>query len=94
MYELAAILLIYYFIMSIVGYISMAQDKQRAIKQMRRTPEKTLLGIALLGGVFGSFLGMRIRRHKTKHLTFSLGLPILMLVHLGLLLFILGAIQA
>ncbi|MFK3938866.1 DUF1294 domain-containing protein [Alkalihalobacillus sp. NPDC078783] len=94
MYIAVAILLIYYLIMSIIGYYSMTQDKKRAIKQLRRTPEKTLLGIAILGGSFGSFLGMRLRRHKTKHLTFSFGLPILMLVHLSLLLFIQKAIQA
>lgn len=87
-------LLVFYCVMSIIGYVSMAQDKQKAVKQKRRIPEKTLLTIALLGGCFGSFLGMRLRRHKTKHATFFIGLPILMLVHLSLLLFILIPIQA
>ncbi|WP_308807690.1 DUF1294 domain-containing protein [Alkalicoccobacillus plakortidis] len=74
--------------------MSMYRDKQLAIKQKRRTPEKTLLLIALFGGSLGSFIGMRVCRHKTKHPKFSIGLPILILVHISILLFILLSIQA
>ena len=51
-------------------------DKRRARKQQWRIPERTLLaGTWLLGGV-GAWLGMRVFRHKTKHLAFQISAPI------------------
>lgn len=51
-------------------------DKQRAKRGAWRIPEKTLLtGTWLLGGV-GAWFGMRMFRHKTKHLAFQLSAPI------------------
>lgn len=51
-------------------------DKRRARKQQWRIPERTLLaGTWLLGGM-GAWLGMRVFRHKTKHLAFQISAPI------------------
>lgn len=51
-------------------------DKQRAKRGAWRIPERTLLiGTWLLGGV-GAWAGMRLFRHKTKHLAFQLSAPI------------------
>ena len=51
-------------------------DKQRAKRGAWRVPEKTLLlGTWLMGGV-GAWMGMRMFRHKTKHLAFQLSAPL------------------
>lgn len=51
-------------------------DKRRARRDMWRISEKTLLlGTWLLGGV-GALLGMRVFRHKTKHLAFRISAPV------------------
>ncbi|WP_347566700.1 DUF1294 domain-containing protein [Rossellomorea marisflavi] len=49
-----------------------------------RISERTLWQVAILGGSVGSYFGMRIHRHKTKHAAFRLGLPLLVILHGGL----------
>ncbi|HBY72843.1 MAG TPA: DUF1294 domain-containing protein, partial [Lachnospiraceae bacterium] len=51
-------------------------------------PERTLLLIAFLGGGIGSFLGMRIFRHKTKHRKFVILLPIAAVLYAILLIYL------
>ena len=68
-------------IMNSLGFLTMWLDKRAARKGLRRIPEASLMAIALLCGCFGSYLGMRLCRHKTRHKLFSVGLPILMLIH-------------
>lgn len=94
MNEILVLVTIYLIVLNGMGFISMYQDKQYAIKQKRRIPEKRLFTIAIAGGSVGAFVAMRVFRHKTKHQSFSLGLPLLMLLHLGILLIILYYIQA
>jgi len=66
--------------MSIVGFSAMGIDKSKARRNAWRIPEKTLLMIAFLGGGAGVWLGMEVFRHKTKHLQFKLGVPIICLI--------------
>ena len=56
----------------------MKADKKRAKKKQYRISEKTLWLIALAGGAAGMTMGMQKFRHKTKHLSFKLGLPFVM----------------
>ncbi|KSV57991.1 hypothetical protein ASU35_14485 [Acetivibrio ethanolgignens] len=60
----------------------MGIDKEKAIHGQWRIPEKTLFGIALLGGSVGSILGMEVFRHKTKHLSFRAGMPAILILQL------------
>jgi uncharacterized membrane protein YsdA (DUF1294 family) len=76
------ILVSYLVIMNAAGFFSMGHDKRRAAAHGRRTPEKTLMLIALLGGSFGSILGMKVYRHKTKHLKFTLGIPAILFLQI------------
>lgn len=72
----AAILIIVYLLaLNLAGLLSMGIDKQKARKHRWRIPEKTLFLIAALGGSAGSILGMLLFRHKTRHLSFCLGMP-------------------
>ena len=56
----------------------MLVDKFKARKNLWRIPEKTLFLVAALGGSIGSLLGMYLVRHKTQHLTFTLGMPLIL----------------
>ncbi|MGL4772962.1 MAG: DUF1294 domain-containing protein [Clostridium sp.] len=48
--------------------------------------ESTFFFIALIGGSLGSILGMNFFRHKTKHLSFKLGLPAILVIQVFLYL--------
>lgn len=64
----------------------MLADKQRARKNLWRIPERTLLTAAVLGGSIGGLAGMYLFRHKTKHLKFTLGIPLILAIQAGLIL--------
>lgn len=57
---------IYLLLISFIAFCLYHSDKKKAGKGKWRIPEKVLLGIALLGGAFGSYPAMLIFRHKTK----------------------------
>ena len=86
-------LCLYLLIINALGFLLMHADKQKARKSAWRIPEATLFATALLGGSLGCFMGMRLFHHKTKHLKFSLGLPLLLAVHVVLLIFIAPYLQ-
>ena len=76
------LLLPYLFIINAVSFLLMHIDKEKAKAGRWRIPEATLLGAAFIGGSLGAFLGMRLFRHKTRHLKFSVGLPIILSVQI------------
>ncbi|MFB1080465.1 DUF1294 domain-containing protein [Jeotgalibacillus sp. JSM ZJ347] len=80
------VFLIYYFILSLVGFISMKVDKKRARNDEYRISEKTLWMIAMMGGALGSWAGMNVFRHKTKHMTFRVVMPIIVILHSALII--------
>ena len=69
--------LAYVIVVSLVLFILMYTDKQKAIKQQWRISEKTLFTLAIFGGAIGGVLGMYIFRHKTKHNRFAFGFSLL-----------------
>jgi uncharacterized membrane protein YsdA (DUF1294 family) len=71
-----------YALVNAVSFIAYYRDKTFAKKNARRTPEKTLLVIALFGP-FGAFGGMRAFRHKTQKTAFKL-VPVFLCLHLAL----------
>lgn len=82
-------LTVYLIIINAAAFLLMLADKKKAMKHAFRIPEATLLGVAVIGGSLGAVLGMRIFRHKTRKLKFTLGLPLLLAVHTILLYFLL-----
>lgn len=78
--------LFYYYLLAVnvIGFFAMYMDKQKAIHNEWRIPEKTLFLIALIGGSLGTTLGMNTFRHKTKHWYFKYGMPLILLVQVGL----------
>ena len=78
------LLIAYLLLINALGFGLMLLDKWKAKKNRWRIRESTLMLVAALGGSVGSLLGMYTVRHKTKHLKFTLGIP-LILVAQGLL---------
>lgn len=82
-------ILAYLLIVNAAGFASMLADKHRAKENLRRIPEANLLAIAVIGGSIGSLLGMYTVRHKTKHKTFTIGIPLILAVQVALVIWIL-----
>lgn len=72
------ILLLYLLIINALGFVLMLADKLKAKKNRWRIPEAILMTVAALGGSVGSLLGMYAFRHKTLHLKFTLGIPLIL----------------
>lgn len=74
---------IYYLLgINISAFLIYGLDKFKAQRQLWRIPEITLLLVALLGGSLGAWLGMKVWRHKSKHLLFAIGLPLILALQL------------
>ena len=65
------------------------RDKRAAVKEKQRTPEKTLLIIAGLGGWPGAIIAARLFRHKTKKVSYRLQIGTVILFHLVAILSVL-----
>jgi uncharacterized membrane protein YsdA (DUF1294 family) len=76
------ILILYLSFINLTGFVSMGRDKRKAAEHRRRTPERRLMTYAVLGGSIGCLLGMAVWRHKTRHLKFTLGLPLILAVQI------------
>jgi uncharacterized membrane protein YsdA (DUF1294 family) len=57
---------------SIASFFTYGYDKAIAGRNVTRVPEVVLHALTLLGGTFGSFLGMQIFRHKTQKKSFRI----------------------
>ena len=75
------ILLVYRLIINAAAFLLMLVDKFKAKRNLWRIPESTLIGSAVIGGSVGALLGMYAVRHKTKHLKFTIGIPVILAVH-------------
>ncbi len=80
--------MLYFMIINLVGFVMMCVDKQLAIHHKNRVPERVLFLIAIIGGSFGSILGMYAFRHKTKHVFFVIGMPVILIIQLVLVYFV------
>lgn len=81
-------LLIYLLTINAASLCFMLADKYKAMKKVWRIPEATLLGLAAIGGSLGAWLGMVLFRHKTRHPKFAVGIPLLLLLHIAVLLWV------
>lgn len=69
-------------IINLVGLLIMKVDKRRAQQRKWRVPERYIWLISLLGGALGTLIGMHYYRHKTKHLQFRIGLPLIIIIYI------------
>lgn len=76
-------ILIYLLVISLITVTVTVYDKKAAKKSpKKRIPEKVLFILAICGGSLAEFITMLKIRHKTKHLKFMVGLPLILAVQL------------
>ena len=78
--SLKFILINYLIIVNTLGFFINIADKQAAIHKRRRVPEAALWTMGLIGGAAGSYIAMKLFRHKTRHKSFMLGMPLLIVL--------------
>lgn len=83
------ILIFYLVIINVVTAFVYFLDKHNAQKKLYRVSEKALITLALAGGSLGALLAMYIFRHKTKHLFFTLSVPLILFLHVVIIKFVL-----
>ncbi|SFD70793.1 Uncharacterized membrane protein YsdA, DUF1294 family [Paenibacillus catalpae] len=86
------LLIIYLLVINIIAFVLMGMDKSYARHKKRRVPEKRLFGISAIGGALGAWIGMQVWRHKTKHTSFRVGIPLLFIFNLVVIYYLMGLI--
>ena len=81
--EIFKIVIIYLAVMNLTGLVLMKVDKMRARKGAWRIPEKTLFAVSIIGGSVGTWAGMYLFRHKTKHWYFVIGMPLILVLQIA-----------
>ncbi|MBQ1982699.1 MAG: DUF1294 domain-containing protein [Clostridia bacterium] len=74
-------------IVSLISIIVCIYDKKISKRgNVRlRVPEKSLFLWSLLGGSVAMYITMRLIRHKTKHKSFMLGIPAIIILQAALM---------
>ncbi|WP_182102705.1 DUF1294 domain-containing protein [Niallia taxi] len=85
--EVSGLIFIYIFVINMIGTYVMYYDKQQAKRGNWRVEEKTLFGIAVIGGSAGVFIGMRRYHHKTRKPSFKFGIPAIFVIQIALVIF-------
>ena len=94
------VVLIYLAVINVVTFFMYGIDKWRstsgrllptgrkkAKNSKWRIRETALLGLAVLGGSIGAWLGMKVWHHKTQHKKFKYGVPAIIIVQLALIVY-------
>ena len=82
------LILIYVVVINLATFLMYGIDKWNAKHDFRRIPEKILLGSAAVGGSIGAYTGMQLFRHKTRKPKFYIGIPIIIAIQIGILVYI------
>ena len=81
------IAIIYLAVINVVTFFMYGIDKWKAKKSKWRIREAALLGLAVLGGSIGAWLGMQVWHHKTQHKKFKYSVPAIIIVQLALIVY-------
>ena len=79
------IVIVYLVVINVATFLTYGIDKWKAKKSLWRIREASLLGLAVLGGSIGAWLGMKVWHHKTMHKKFKYGLPLILLAQIALM---------
>ena len=82
------IALIYLVIINVVTFFMYGIDKWKAKKSKWRIRETALLGLTVLGGSIGAWLGMKVWHHKTLHKKFKYGIPLILITQVALVVWL------
>lgn len=80
---------IYILAVNLITFLIMRIDKVKAMKGQYRIPERTFFLLSLLGGATGTYIGMKVFRHKTRHRSFTIGIPFLILLNIAAVIYLL-----
>ena len=83
-----AMCIIYFVGINLLAFFLYGIDKYKASLNKWRIPEATLIVMSLFGGGLGSWLGMKVFRHKTKKLKFRLIVPLMTIIWTGLFIYL------
>ena len=83
--EISTAVLIYLATLNVLTFVLYGIDKYKARHDRWRISEATLLGLAVLGGAIGAWLGMKTWHHKTQHAKFTWGVPLILFAQLALI---------
>ena len=83
-------ILIYLVAINVVTFFMYGIDKWKAKRSKWRISEATLLGLAVIGGSIGAWLGMRVWHHKTMHKKFLFGIPLIIAAQIALIIWIIS----
>ena len=72
-------------VINVITFLIYGIDKWKAKQGSWRISEATLLLLAVIGGCIGALLGMQVWHHKTMHLKFKYGLPLILLAQIALI---------
>lgn len=76
----------YLALISLVAVAVTCYDKWAAkARPQKRTRESTLLLLSAAGGSVAMLIAMLLVRHKTRHLKFMIGIPVIILVQAALI---------
>ena len=75
--------LIYLLAVNAVTFIVYGIDKYKAKHAKWRISEATLILLAVVGGSFGAWCGMKVWHHKTMHKKFKYGVPVIILLQVA-----------
>ena len=67
---------VYFLAINLVAFIVCCYDKRAARRSKRRIREKTLFLLSAAGGAYGMLIGMLGCRHKTRHPSFMILVPL------------------
>lgn len=70
---------------NVASFIAMGVDKRRARRGQWRIRERTLWVLSICFGALGGTVGMFAFRHKTRHVAFFVGFPMLLIIQAALL---------
>ena len=82
------IVILYLVAINVVTFLLYGIDKFKAQRSRWRIPEAVLLGLAVVGGSVGAWLGMMVWRHKTQHKKFKYGIPLILALQIALLVLV------
>ena len=78
----------YLAIINAVAIAAYGWDKLCAIRKWWRVPDLTLLGLAAIGGSVGALVAMKLFHHKTLHLKFKYGVPLILALQVAGLVYL------
>ena len=80
------LILIFWAAINVATFFTYGIDKWKAKRSKWRISEATLLGLAVIGGSIGAWLGMKVWHHKTMHKKFKYGIPLILIIQIAIIL--------